>query len=114
MGRIKAVIFDYGAVISTPQPKKEIRAMEKLAGVDRERFWEAYWRVPAGLRYGPYYGGVLAEGLCSLRGGLAWDLLRQLADHDARSWTVLDRPMLVFVRLLKTFGFQGGPSLQYA
>ncbi|NLW08463.1 MAG: HAD family phosphatase [Firmicutes bacterium] len=108
MGRIKAVIFDYGAVISTPQPKKEIRAMEKLAGVDRERFWEAYWRYRLDydtvLTTEEYWRKVFAA--C----GAVWreDLLRQLADHDARSWTVLDRPMLVFVRLLKTFGFKVG------
>jgi putative hydrolase of the HAD superfamily len=42
--------------------------------------------------------------------GAVWreDLLPQLVFHDARSWTVLNRRMLVFARLLKVYGFKVG------
>ena len=108
MGRIKAIIFDCGAVISAPQPKKEIRAMEELAAVDRERFQEAYWRYrleyDTVLTTEEYWRKVFSD--C----GAVWheDLLRQLLYHDTRSWTVLNRRMLAFVKLLKALGFKVG------
>jgi putative hydrolase of the HAD superfamily len=108
MGEIKAVIFDYGAVISTPQPKKEIRALENLVAADRESFWAAYWQYRREydmvLTAEEYWRRVFAD--C----GAVWreDLLPQLVFHDARSWTVLNRRMLVFARLLKVYGFKVG------
>lgn len=82
--------------------------MEKLAAVDRERFWEAYWRYrreyDTGLTTEEYWRKVFAD--C----GVVWrdDLLRPLLEHDTRSWTVLNRPMLAFAKLLKTLGFKVG------
>ncbi|NLZ44849.1 MAG: HAD family phosphatase [Clostridia bacterium] len=108
MGRIKAVIFDYGAVISTPQTKKEIRALENLAAADRERFWEAYWRYrreyDTVLTAEEYWRRVFADCRAVWREGL----LPQLVFYDTRSWTALNRPMLAFARLLKACRFKVG------
>lgn len=110
MGRIKAVLFDYGSVISAPQAKRETIAMEKLVAADRERFWEAYWRYrreyDTVLTGEEYWRKVFAA--C----GAVWhedeDLLRQLVLHDTRSWTVPDRRMPALIKCLKVLGFKVG------
>lgn len=39
----RAVIIDYGEVISRSPSAADRAVLEELAGVDRERFWAAYW-----------------------------------------------------------------------
>lgn len=108
MGRIKVVIFDYGAVISAPQPREEILALENLAAADRERFWTSYWRYrreyDTVLSTEEYWRRVFTDCGAVWRG----DLLPQLLFHDTRSWTVLNRRMLAFAKLLKASGFKVG------
>ena len=46
MSRIKAVIFDYGGVLSTEQVPEEVDAMLRLVNSEQERFhhWYYYYR----------------------------------------------------------------------
>ncbi len=37
------VIFDYGNVISSPQPRADLSAMATVARSQVRRFWDAYW-----------------------------------------------------------------------
>src|SRR5436305_15073719 len=43
------VVFDFGGVISTPQPEEDVAALAAAAGVGAARFSRAYW--PPRLAY---------------------------------------------------------------
>ncbi|WP_156184924.1 HAD family hydrolase [Allosalinactinospora lopnorensis] len=57
--RITTVVFDYGEVISRPQPPEARAELERLAGVPAEDFWTAYWaerpRFDAGAAPAEYW-----------------------------------------------------------
>ena len=85
-----AVVFDYGEVLSRPQDETHRAAMERLAGVPADRFWNAYWSerraYDAGLAATEYWGRV-AE-----RAGASWDTARVQAlwASDVASWLPAD------------------------
>ena len=89
-GPVGWVIFDYGNVISKPQPAEDIAALARAAGTGVAEFGAAYWprRIDydrADLDAAEFWGGV-AERL-----GQRWDDRRiaELARLDAASWTHL-------------------------
>lgn len=83
----KTVIFDYGDVISLPQSPGDRAVLERLAGVDPERFWASYWAHRLELDRGvegtrAYWATIAAET------GADWDEARlfELWIADLRSW----------------------------
>jgi putative hydrolase of the HAD superfamily len=92
----RTVIIDYGEVISRSPSAADRAVLEELAGVDRERFWAAYWaHRPAldlaveGVR--EYWAAIMAAV------GADWDDGRvcELWLADFRGWlsvnpTVID------------------------
>ena len=108
MASIEAVIFDYGCVISTRQVKEEVAKMEELAGANPEELWKTYWRYRSeydcGLPGKEYWGKVLS--FCRVSVDEA--LIEQLITHDIRSWTVLNRRMLVLIEKIKNSGLKLG------
>jgi putative hydrolase of the HAD superfamily len=82
------VIFDYGNVLSQPQPVSDIEAMAQILDLPVARFLEVYWefRVPydAGTLTPAEYWGTLADTASrSLAGGQ----IDTLIDIDGRSWS---------------------------
>jgi putative hydrolase of the HAD superfamily len=81
---IKALILDYGGVLSYPQPAQAVDAMVAASGCPREAFVEAYWRhreaLDRGLDPGEYWRTVLGEA-----GGRPQDAGR-LLELDLASW----------------------------
>jgi putative hydrolase of the HAD superfamily len=83
----KTVIFDYGDVISLPQSPADRAVIERLAGVDPEKFWPSYWAHRLELDHGiegsrAYWATIAAET------GADWDEARlcELWIADLRSW----------------------------
>jgi putative hydrolase of the HAD superfamily len=83
----RAVIFDYGEVISYSPSATDRTTIEELAGVDREKFWAAYWAhrpdldlAVEGVR--EYWAAIKADT------GADWDDGRvcQLWLADFRGW----------------------------
>ncbi len=84
------VIFDYGCVISSPQPPEDLAALAATAGSPLPRFREAYWAP----RHDYDLGELTAEAYwlivaCQL--GRSWDVrtTAELVRLDIASWTHL-------------------------
>lgn len=108
MGRKKAVIFDYGGVISTAQVPEEIEAMLGLLKVEANRFhhWYYYYRplYDRGIPGEEYWQKVLA----ACRVDYNRELVAKLIKHDIRSWTQLNPAVLDWVAQLKQTGYKVG------
>lgn len=83
----RVVVFDYGEVISRSPNDADRAVITALAGVDEQRFWEAYWRHRNPLDQGrltvPAYWSLLARELDT-----EWSASRvhELWVADFRSW----------------------------
>jgi putative hydrolase of the HAD superfamily len=84
---LRALILDYGQVLSLPQDPDALRDMARVGGVPPEPFQAAYWRHrPAydrGLPAVDYWRRVLAD--TGAAGGDA--IVPALIDRDVASWT---------------------------
>lgn len=108
MGEIKAVLFDYGGVLSTAQVKAERAAMAALLKVDATIFSNYYYQ------YRPEYDvGLPAEEywqkVCvACRIGYDQEIVPKLIRHDCKSWTVLNQEVFEWVKALKKGGYKLG------
>ena len=88
MTRIRAVIFDYGNVLSAPQGAAEIQAMAAILDVPPNAFLQAYWSLrvsydEAALDSADYWNRVAGQ----LSRRLAPEQIAALVEIDARSWS---------------------------
>ncbi|MEU6865634.1 HAD family phosphatase [Streptomyces sp. NPDC046876] len=102
---MKAVLFDMFGVIARLQSPASKAALHRVAGGDRDRFWEAYWtqRVPydRGDVDGPgYWAAVFAQLGLPLDERLTADLIAA----DLTSWSEIDEEA---VELLGTLADRG-------
>ena len=84
----KAVIFDYGNVLSASQPEADAEAMAAILNLPAARFTELYWRfrIPydAGSLDAAAYWNTVAEAAAR---ALAADQIAALIEIDSRSWS---------------------------
>ena len=108
MAQIKAVIFDYGSVISTEQVRSEVEAMLDLLQVEESQFyhWYYYYRpsYDLGSAGEEYWQKVLSA--CGVE--YTTELAAKLITHDVRSWTRLNPAVLEWAAELKSNGYQLG------
>jgi putative hydrolase of the HAD superfamily len=106
---VRAVIFDYGCVLSLEQPAEDRAGIERLAGVDGARLWPAYWVFRADYDRGRITGQEF-WGLVGERLGRRWDAARRglLIDADIASWLHLDARMLAWLEVLADAGILVG------
>ncbi|MEW2418276.1 HAD family phosphatase [Streptomyces sp. NPDC046866] len=102
---MKAVLFDLFGVIARTQSAASQRVLERTAGADPDRFWEAYWsqRAPydRGELTGPaYWQKVFAQLGIPLGDRLTSDLVA--ADLD--SWSEVDQRTVDLLGLLADRG----------
>lgn len=88
MRGVRALILDFGGVLTYPQPDAIVQAMASRLAVNREVFERVYWQhrpaYDAGLSGPEYWQRVLA--------GLGWKagddaLIPRLIEQDVASWT---------------------------
>ncbi|HEX2419605.1 MAG TPA: HAD family phosphatase [Micromonosporaceae bacterium] len=99
------IVFDYGCVISQPPSQRVEAAFARLAGVNPDRFWEAYWkhRKPydrGAVAAAGFWGSVLAE---LGHTGTEADL-NTLTGLDLDAWMDLNRDTLAIVTELAEAG----------
>jgi putative hydrolase of the HAD superfamily len=101
----KAIVFDYGEVISVTPTPEDRAALTELAGGDAERFWPAYWRHRNALDQGTlsiqsYWRGIEREL------GESWGdaTVHRLWLADFRSWLTIDHDTLDVLLDLKDGG----------
>ncbi len=100
---LRALILDYGEVLSLPQDNDLVDGMAEITGVDRERFEQAYWRhrraYDLGRRATDYWRDTLHD-----LGVSDHAVLESLIDLDVRSWTRYREPMWALARDVRASG----------
>ncbi len=89
----KAIIFDYGQVLSQRQNPEAVRAMLELSGLDPQTFQRRYWahRLQfdrGALRAREYWQAILG---CD---ELEPQRLERILEADVRGWTDTNEPVL--------------------
>ena len=104
---LRAVIFDYGMVL-TGQPNQEAHdAMVRITGLDRERFEKLYWADRHAYDEGKLSGITFWEkfardsGIAATAGDLG-----ELNRLDARMWTTENPAMVKWQQRLKEHGLR--------
>jgi putative hydrolase of the HAD superfamily len=106
---VRAVVLDYGGVLSLPQPAADLDRIERLAGVAGARLWPTYW-----ARRDPYDRGTI--GGAAFWTGVGADLgrtfaperLARLVEADTLSWAHPNEPMLAWASALGRAGVRIG------
>ncbi len=102
---LRAIIFDYGEVLCTPNPAAHERLIA-LTGLERETFEPLYWRdrheYDLGHMDGRGYWAKFARD-----GGLSFTpaQIDALIQTDVLMWTPISEPMLAWTRALQSAGF---------
>lgn len=100
-----AVIFDYGNVLSLPQPVADTQAMADILGVTLARFSELYWRfrIPydAATLTPEEYWNTLAD---TAERSLAAGQIAALVEIDSRSWSYAAPATPGWARALRAAG----------
>jgi putative hydrolase of the HAD superfamily len=102
---LRAVVFDYGMVLSAPPAPEAHTAMLRITGLSAERLETLYWTdrhaIDQGKLTGPEFWERLArEAHLNLSAGQ----LGELNDWDARMWTTVNPTMLAWHEQLKQRG----------
>jgi putative hydrolase of the HAD superfamily len=106
---LKAVIFDYGEVLSGPPDPRAHRNLLAIAGVQEEPFEKAYWAhrldYDADVLNGQTYWQTVARDT-----GVHFtaDQIGQLMEQDAIMWMNLNPAMLAWIPRIKQAGFRLG------
>ncbi|MGW7053218.1 HAD family hydrolase [Streptomyces sp. NPDC054887] len=89
---MKAVLFDMFGVIARVQSPESQAVLERTAGGEPERFWEAYWSQRAPYDRGDVTGPAYWKGVCA---GLGIPVDARLTDDliaaDLDSWSEIDQ-----------------------
>lgn len=106
---IRAVIFDYGMVLSTAQEPAAHANLLAITGLEREIFEKHYWRYRDaydmgtlnGLAYWKAIGGDAGLDFTSAE-------IERLIENDVLMWSALNAQMLAWVTVLHEAGFRIG------
>lgn len=105
MPEIRAVLFDYGLVLSGPPDPIAWRRMQTVLGVADPDFHDAYWRHRHNYDLGAldgltYWRTVAAD----LDRSLNAEQLSALSDADVDLWTQPNQPMIDWAHALQSDG----------
>lgn len=101
---LRAVIFDYGEVLCTPDPAAHEHLIS-LTGLERETFERLYWRDRHEYDLGHMDGRGYWAKFARDRGlSLTPTQIDALIQTDVLMWTHISEPMLAWVRALQHAG----------
>jgi putative hydrolase of the HAD superfamily len=106
---LKAVIFDYGEVLSGPPDPQAHRNLLTIAGVPEEAFEKAYWvhrlDYDADILDGQTYWQTVARDT-----GVSFTVkqIGELLEQDAMMWMNLNPAMIAWIPRIKDAGFRLG------
>lgn len=109
MTRLRAVVFDYGEVLSAPANRAAHSELIAISGLPEEAFDTQYWAWrldydAARLNGTTYWEKVASESGTSFTSSQISDLIA----CDARMWMDLNQPMLDWAKDLRRAGFATG------
>ena len=104
---LKAVIFDYGKVLSGPPDPEAWEALLRITGIPVAEFDRLYWLYrpeydTAQLTDAGYWQRIAAEAGIDLSAAAVDELI----DRDARVWTTENPPMIAWSRKLREGGLR--------
>lgn len=106
---IRAVLFDYGLVLSGPPDPAAWKRLRAVFEVEDKPLYDAYWRYrhdyDRGELNAPSYWGSVARDLGK---ELTLDQLRALVDADTDLWTQPNEEMIAWAMTLPGRGLKRG------
>ncbi len=100
---LRAVVFDYGIVLTGPPDAEAWANMLRITGLPQERFEPLFWKDRAAYDEGKLTGIGFWHKLL-LEAGLPLDRAEELNGWDARLWTVENPEMVAWQLKLKQRG----------
>jgi putative hydrolase of the HAD superfamily len=106
---IRAVVVDYGEVLSKPPDPETFAEMARFVGLEQERFTDTYWELrppyDRGELDGPAYWSALGAKLgTSIDAGIAAGLVQR----DIALWSRVDEGMLAWANAVASAGVRVG------
>jgi len=106
---LKAVIFDYGNVLSRPQTAGDMAAMARVAGLAAAEMHRRYWQFRAAYDRGDldeasYWSAVSRAAGRDFSAGQ----LREIIRLDNESWSRPDRVMVRWAAAVRATGMRAG------
>ncbi len=104
---LRAVVFDYGMVLTGPPNAEAHDALVRITGLDRDRFEELYWADRHAYDEGKLTGISFWQKFIRDAGlRLSPNAVAELNRWDARMWTTQDPVMLAWQLALKRHGLR--------
>ena len=106
---LRAVVFDYGMVLSTAQEPQAYANLQTIMGLDQASFEEHYWRYRHEYDLG-HLNGVSYWQAIGRDAGLALTgaQIDRLIENDVLMWSTLNEQMLTWVYAVQDAGFKIG------
>ncbi len=102
---LRAVVFDFGMVLTGPPDAAAHAEMRRITGLEKERFESLYWADRHAYDEGKLTGIGFWQKLVSDAGlDLPASAIEELNRWDARMWTTIDPVMLAWQQKLKAHG----------
>ena len=103
----RAVIFDYGMVLTGQPDAAAHEAMVRITGLSNEQFEHYYWADRHAYDEGKLSGVMYWQKLASDAGlSMSAEAIAELVRQDARMWTTQNPAMLAWQRALKAAGIR--------
>lgn len=104
---LRAVVFDFGMVLSGTPDQQAHQAMVRITGLSPERFEELYWADRHDYDLGKLNGTTFWQKFARDNGlPLTPSQLEELNRQDVRMWTSQDTAMVAWQLQLKNAGFR--------
>ncbi|HEX3940870.1 MAG TPA: HAD family phosphatase [Acidobacteriaceae bacterium] len=104
---LRAVIFDYGEVISRAANKAVHRQLVETAGLDQETFDKWYWALRLDYDAGILNRLTYFQKLAEFAGTeFSTAQIERLGELDARMWMDINEPMLAWVSQIQRAGLR--------
>ncbi|RRA49497.1 HAD family phosphatase [Acidipila sp. EB88] len=104
---LKAVIFDYGMVLSTAQEPQALAALKQITRLNDQAFDDHYWRHRHRYDLGDLNGTTFWQQIAT---DAALELtpaqIEQLIENDVLMWSTLNEAMLLWVQAVQDAGFK--------
>ena len=109
MTQVKAVLFDYGMVLSGPPDPAAWARMRTITGLNEEQFYRGYWTYRHAYDRGDLTGeSFWNQAAAPTHAILTPDQLSALIAADVDYWSTLNAPMLAWARKLQQAGIATG------
>jgi putative hydrolase of the HAD superfamily len=106
---LRAVIFDYGMVLSGPADSTAHHDLVQIFGAPAEDFEREYWALRHAYDEGQFDGAGYWQR-CAERAGVALtsEQVRELIANDIRMWSTLNQTMVDWAIAISRSGFKTG------